>query len=471
MVSLANCIKPTVMQKRLLLLFIVVIAVTGAVWAGFRFGGLRWNSAWVYASDHESINTSILSWEESVEKIKEPRLNSETAAHEIPPELRHYEDRHWFLATQVAEVAEHSVGTGQDFVDLAAMHQRGEVIALPAVTETYVLYKVGERADQKPFSRYYQPPVESDGSTQTRTIPEAITIELYGEAQVSDAYRRLEENRSRIETELKPLKEQSLALKKGKSEKQRELQKEISTRQNELNEITGEKERLDKFYSGTGTAEAIPGHSKEDLFRDYEILQSLAKNLGGRSYDLNNPAERQSFKVHLLSSLRPEAVKVLEEVAGAYHRQFSRPLPVSSLFRTEQYQHALRRVNRNAVTIDTPPHSTGLAFDIDYRYMSVAEQNFVMNELARLKREGRIEVIRERNANYHVFAFLDGKRPNDDLIRASLEAAGADPEEEEPEETATKSEEQKPREKSQRAVKQKPKAKATTAKAKTRKRR
>ena len=412
-----------------------------------------------------------MSWEAAVEKIKEPRLTSDPVAHEIPPELKHYEDRHWFLATQVAEVAEHNVGTCQDFVDLAAMHQRGEVIALPAVTQTYVLYKVGERADQKPFSRYYQPPVESDDSAQTHTIPNAITIELYGDAQVAEAYRGLEENRLKIETDLKALKEQSLALKRGQGEKQRELQKEVSTRENALNEIAGEKARLDKFYSHSGSAEIVPGHSRESLFRDYDLLHSLAKNLGGRSYDLNSPAERQSFKVHMLSSLRPEAVKVLEEVAGAYYRQFSRPLPVSSLFRTEQYQHALRRVNRNAVTIDTPPHSTGLAFDIDYRYMSVAEQNFVMNELARLKREGRLEVIRERNANYHVFAFLDGKRPSDDLIRASLEAAGADPEEEQSEETATNSEEQKPTEKRERATRQKSKAKSTTGKAKSRKRR
>ena len=78
----------------------------------------------------------------------------------------------------------------------------------------------------------------------------------------------------------------------------------------------------------------------------------------------------------------------------------------------------------------TPPHSTGLAFDIDYRYMSVAEQNFLMNELARIKNEGRIEVIRERNANYHVFAFVNGTRPSDDLISASLEEAGAPPPEE-----------------------------------------
>jgi hypothetical protein len=133
----------------------------------------------------------------------------------------------------------------------------------------------------------------------------------------------------------------------------------------------------------------------------------------------------------MLSSVRPEALKILEQVATGYHFQFKLPLPVSSLVRPEQYQHSLRRVNRNAVTIDAPPHSTGLAFDIDYRYMSVAEQNFVMGELARLKNEGKIEVIRERSANFHVFAFINGVRPPDDLIAASLEKAGAPPKEEE----------------------------------------
>jgi hypothetical protein len=46
-----------------------------------------------------------------------------------------------------------------------------------------------------------------------------------------------------------------------------------------------------------------------------------------------------------------------------------------------------------------------------------------MMELARMKQEGRIEVIRERSANYHVFAFVDGRRPADELITASLEEA------------------------------------------------
>jgi hypothetical protein len=161
------------------------------------------------------------------------------------------------------------------------------------------------------------------------------------------------------------------------------------------------------------------------LFRDYESLKSLAKNFAGRTYDLDNPSDRQAMKVSFLRSLRPEAFKVLEEIATDYHRAFDRPLPVSSLIRPEQYQQALHKVNRNAVIIDTPPHSTGLAFDIDYRYMSAAEQSFLMTKLARMKDEGRIEVLRERSANYHLFAFIDGVRPNDELIKASLDEASA----------------------------------------------
>jgi len=163
---------------------------------------------------------------------------------------------------------------------------------------------------------------------------------------------------------------------------------------------------------------------RDAMFRDYETLQTLAKDFRGRSYDLSNASQRQGFKIGMLSSLRPVALKVLEDVAAAYHRQFSRPLPVSSLVRPEEYQHVLRRYNRAATTIDTPPHSTGLAFDIDYRFMTPAEQNFVMNELAELKRAGRIEVLRERAANFHVFAFINGARPSDQLVAASLDEVG-----------------------------------------------
>jgi hypothetical protein len=43
-----------------------------------------------------------------------------------------------------------------------------------------------------------------------------------------------------------------------------------------------------------------------------------------------------------------------------------------------------------------------------------------MAHLARLKDEGRIEVLRENRDHYHVFAFVDGARPDESLIRATL---------------------------------------------------
>ncbi len=316
------------MRKTILVLFLFCVVACVAVWAVVRFtDAVRFG--WIPASNQTSnaVNTSVDPWAIAVEKIKEDRGEAAGGPAEIPPELKHYSERYWFLATQVAEIEKQNVYLCQDFLDLASLIQRGEMVPIPAVTDSYILYGVGEAANDSEFSTFE---TESNGEVQKRVDPHG-----------------------------------------------------------------------------------------------FAALQALATNFNGRSYDLNNPSDRQALRINMLSSLRPQALKIMEEVASAYHRQFNRPLPVSSLVRPEQYQHALRRVNRNAVLIETPPHSTGLAFDIDYRYMGGSEQTFVMNELARIKKEGRIEVIRERNANYHVFAFVDGVRPPDNLIEASLEKAGA----------------------------------------------
>ena len=299
------------MKKIFAVIAILLIAFT--VWAVRHFRELR--------SPHEPVNhvnviaNNVLTfehWQQAVARVKEDRGGGLA---ETPPELKHYDERYWFLAAQIADVAQYNIPTCHDYFDLAAMLQRGDMVSVPGVTDTYVLYGVAQRVDDSEFT------------------------------------------------------------------------------------------------------------SEEGTTPEYGSLQALAQNFGGRSYDLNVPADRVALKSNMLSSLRPSALKILEEVAAAYHRQFDRPLPVSSLVRPEQYQRALSRVNRNAVKIDTPPHSTGLAFDIDYRYMSGPEQTFVMAELARLKNAGRIEAIRERNANYHVFAFLNGTRPSDDLIKSKLEEA------------------------------------------------
>ena len=48
------------------------------------------------------------------------------------------------------------------------------------------------------------------------------------------------------------------------------------------------------------------------------------------------------------------------------------------------------------------------------------DDSYVMAELARLEDEGRIEVLRENRDHYHVFAFIDGARPDETLINESL---------------------------------------------------
>lgn len=307
------------MIKRVVLIVLVIVAVGSGAWTLLHFKNLKRLREASNQLTRISDAARIDSWSEAVDKVKADRGEAmgSGAGVETPPELRHYSERYWFLATQVAEVARYNIPVCHDYLELAAMIQRGELVSVPGVTENYVLYGVAQRVD--------------DGDFTSGDDPNAT--------------------------------------------------------------------------------------------HDYEPLRALAQSFGGRSYNLNDANERLALKGAMLSSLRPAALKILDEVAGAYHQQFNRPLPVSSLVRPEQYQHSLRRVNRNAVLIESPPHSTGLAFDIDYRYMSGPEQAFLMAQLARLKNEGRIEAIRERNANYHVFAFLNGTRPSDELITQSLDDA------------------------------------------------
>src|SRR5260370_41097138 len=94
-------------EVRHLLLLIVVSAAFGVgVWALLRFTAPRRH---VYQSADPSNAASIRSgdpdlWARSLERVKEDRGEIANVALEIPTELRHYEYRHWFLATQAADV-------------------------------------------------------------------------------------------------------------------------------------------------------------------------------------------------------------------------------------------------------------------------------------------------------------------------------------------------------------------------------
>ena len=212
--------------RRYLLLILLSLTFGVGAWAILRFTApRRHENKSVFLSDAASLrNADSELWARSMEKVKEPRPETENVAIEIPAELRHYEDRHWFLATQVAEVKKFNLEAVQDFVDLAAMIQRGELVPVSAVTDTYILYGVAARVDGGAFTRYV--------ANQN--------IELNDEAGLRAAYARLESAHAKLQKELSGLQTQSAALKKGAGAKQDELKKELDARQRELRSTEAE---------------------------------------------------------------------------------------------------------------------------------------------------------------------------------------------------------------------------------------
>jgi hypothetical protein len=337
-------------------------------------------------------------WTRAVEKIKENRGEpvGKQAKIDTPSQLRHYSDSRRFLATQVAEVREHHLENPQDFVDLSAMIKAGEMVPLEPVTENYILFGVGGNADKDPFTRY------ENGKS----------IDLYSEAGLRHDYAAVAESTTKLESELTGLRKELGGLNKRDRSRRASLGSQIAAAQKAIKSEYAHKALLDDYYGKT--------ERRQQLFSYYASLQDFATNLPGRSFDLEDAVARRDLKIHMLSSLRPEALKVLNEIATSYREKFNRPLPITSLVRPDEYQHELGKTNPNATRIETPPHSTGLAFDILYRFMSAAEQAHVMSTLAEMKDAGRIEVLRENRDHYHVFAFIDGSRPEAALIDSCL---------------------------------------------------
>lgn len=165
--------------------------------------------------------------------------------------------------------------------------------------------------------------------------------------------------------------------------------------------------------------------ARAELFKEYATLAALARDFGGRSYDLGDTASAREFQARMLSFARPPALAMIEELGAAYEEKFGRPLPVTSLIRTQEYQRELREAgNPNAANVGVPPHTTGLAFDIYYHFMTAAEQQFVMDMVAGLERDGRVEALRELRDHYHVFVFPEGRRPEEALVEKEIKDSG-----------------------------------------------
>jgi len=157
--------------------------------------------------------------------------------------------------------------------------------------------------------------------------------------------------------------------------------------------------------------EIVPGNPK------FDAIARLAANFAGRKYDLNNPADRKQMRMRLLRMFHPRAKGILKEIADAYFQRFGRPLRVTSLTRSMDYQILLNSNNPNSFKVRgegaLPPHTSGCAFDLARKHMTAEEQNFVMAKLAEMERAGKLDALIEYGANacFHVFIYDDGIPP------------------------------------------------------------
>ncbi len=170
---------------------------------------------------------------------------------------------------------------------------------------------------------------------------------------------------------------------------------------------------------GPFTSFSFPNNITEIKVGDpkYGTLSRLAGDFSGQRYDLNNPSDRKQMRMRLLRMFHPNARPILYKLAGAYFERFGRPLRVTSLTRSMDYQILLNSNNANSFRVrgegSLPPHTSGCAFDLARKHMPVEEQNFVMAKLAEMERAGELDALIEYGANacFHVFIYNDGVAP------------------------------------------------------------
>ncbi len=147
----------------------------------------------------------------------------------------------------------------------------------------------------------------------------------------------------------------------------------------------------------------------------HKPLLDLAAKFG---VSLDNPVDRKQIRMRLLRMFNQRAKPVLQELSEAYYQKFNRPLRVTSLTRSMDYQIGLNKTNANSFQVrgegSLPPHTSGCAFDLARKHMDVEEQNFVMAKLAEMERARRLDALIEYgvNACFHIFIYFDGVAPN-----------------------------------------------------------
>ncbi len=336
---------------------------------------------------------------EAINKLEEPRGEAvgRKAQVTVPAQLQHYADRRRFLAIQQAAWRESNFERPQGYLELLNMIEKGALVEMDMLGKDYILYGAGEMADTEVFSFF--------------DVISGKNVKLFADNE--DWLN----GKTELEKLIADLQEKSLALQNLYALTQdraarTEMSKQIAENDKTLTDLSERRDLLEFFYNDPVR--------KEMLFSRFRWLVRSAANFKGKAYDLNNPAERREFKMKLLSFIRPEARATILQISAAYKERFARHLPITSLIRTQEYQQRLREVNPNATGREIPPHTTGLAFDIYDGWMGVEEQTFLMNLIASLESAGRVEALRENRNHIHVFAFPNGRAPNELHIAQAL---------------------------------------------------
>ncbi len=386
--AVASLTSPNTPPRRIILAltkFAVLIAIACA--------GCKHSSV----SPPPSVAETVDPWKEAVSKVEQDRGEAvgRNATVEIPEQLKHHVDRRRFLAVQTADLQGHVDVISVDFADLVSLIRRHAVVEMKQLGADYILYGVGYSVSGEPFA-HYDPATRQD-------IPLAAT-----EGGVMEEVQRA----------LDAVKESTARLAYLESERRRAPKRERARRATLLSQVGQARKALASAKAKSKLLAAFSADPKrrKSLVAEYQLLSELARDFEGETYDLNDADARRRLKIRLLSFIRPEARDLLTQIAQNYKERFDRPLPVSSLVRPVQYQQELAGTNANAACGPTPPHSTGLAFDLYYRYMSAAEQEYLMSVVAHLKDEGRVEALREARDNIHVYVFGNGRPPDEKLI-------------------------------------------------------
>jgi len=330
------------------------------------------------------VPSEVNSWREAARLVEEDRGQpiGRAARVHVPAELRHYPDKKRFLALQVAGWMEQDYPIPKDEADLARMIDRGEMVEVPAIGKDHILYGVGANATGEPLVHY--------DSATGQEIPLYSRYDLF-----EDAAAQWSATAEARKADAAAASAQAAKLPRAQTRKRRALLAEGRRAGEEAAALEKQRREAAAWYDDPDR--------RRTLVTERQILDDLAQRIG-----------------RLLSFLRPPARDRLLELAARYHARFARPLPVTSLVRTEQYQRQLGETNPNATRISIPPHTTGLAYDVYYHYMPGPEQDTLMEMVAEDERAGRVESLRENRDHIHIFAFADGRRPPETLVAEAL---------------------------------------------------